>query len=319
MASGYFIRGGSYLRWEVGGGGIDAGYPRSTSDGWSGLAGTGFEGGVDASLDLGTGKLYFFKGDTYLRIDNATNSVDGQVSAIAGNWPGMAEAGFADGLDAAINDGAGTAYFFRGGQYVTYDIAADRVSGGPASIADDWGGLADAGFADSVDAAVNWGTGVYYFFRGDQYVGYDAASDAVTEGPASTVAGWTGFGDVGFDQVEAAWVRLNAGAAPGPAAPASGTAGAGDCIWYFNGQVSKGPEIPRLTWFPTSTGATDYLGNGTSIFEYVVHSDGTILRGQPHMRSGRGASPGSTATPATSPPAAATTGSTRARPTGTTS
>lgn len=71
-------------------------------------------------------------------------------------------------------------------------------------------------------------------------------------------------------------------------APGAGAAGAGDCIWYFNGNVFKGVEIPRLTWVPGSTGATDYLGNGASIFEFVVHSDGTILGAQPHLRTGKG-------------------------------
>ena len=57
------------------------------------------------------------------------------------------------------------------------------------------------------------------------------------------------------------------------------------CIWYFNGQGFEGKELPRTTWFLGSTHAADWLGHGREIFEFVVHADGTVLRGQPHMRA----------------------------------
>lgn len=291
MTSAYFASNGSYLRWTVGGGAIDAGYPKPVTDGWTNIGGTGFESGIDAALDLGKGKLYLFKGDSYLRIDNATNTVESPVSSIADNWPGLGPAGFADSIDAAVNLGNGTAYFFRGDQYVGYGIEPDAVTFGPASIAPDWGGLADAGLGDSIDAAVNWGTGVVYFFRGDQYVTYDIAQDTAT--PAASVSADWGFGDVGFVPVSAAWVRLTGSAGPVPDVVQANHAGLGDCIWYHHGaegpRVHIGPEIPRLTWFPQANpaDATDYANEGKNIYEFVVHADG-ILRGQPHMRGFRG-------------------------------
>jgi len=277
MADAFFISGDSHLRWVVGSGHIDAGYPEAIARGWTGIDATGFDQGVDASLDLGQGSLYMFRGDGYIRIRNANNAVDAGPNSIGDLWPGMSDAGFADGIHAAVNFGNGTAYFFKGDRYVAYDIAADRVSAGPRLIADRWGGLAEAGFGDSLDAAVNWGIGVIYFFRGDVYAAYNIATNT-TSGPLPVADDWPGLADVGFIPPTTAWVTLEA---PAPIAAAR----AGVCIWYFNGQVFEGNELPRTTWFPGSTHATDFLGHGREIFEFVVHSDGTVLRGQPHLRA----------------------------------
>ena len=74
---------------------------------------------------------------------------------------------------------------------------------------------------------------------------------------------------------------------PDPNPPAPGKLGAGDHVWYWNGQVSTDKDIPRLSWFPSSSGASDYLGHGKEIFQFVVYPD-HVKRGQPHMRSGPG-------------------------------
>jgi hypothetical protein len=62
----------------------------------------------------------------------------------------------------------------------------------------------------------------------------------------------------------------------------------GDHVWYFNGQLSGEQDIPRLTWFPGSTNATDFKGHGDEIFNFVIHADGEIRRGRPHMRNREG-------------------------------
>ncbi|MBP7341244.1 MAG: hemopexin repeat-containing protein [Smithellaceae bacterium] len=82
---------------------------------------------------------------------------------------------------AVVNWGNGKAYFFRGNQYVRYDIAADRVDPGYPKPMNDrtWPGMT---WADGIDAAVNWGNGKAYFFRGGQYLRYDIAADGVDPG-----------------------------------------------------------------------------------------------------------------------------------------
>lgn len=57
----------------------------------------------------------------------------------------------------------------------------------------------------------------------------------------------------------------------------------GDHVWYWNGRISQDMNIPRLQWFPESTGPTDYLGNGEKIYNFVVYED-EIVRGKPHMK-----------------------------------
>jgi hypothetical protein len=189
-----------------------------------------------------------------------------------------------------MNWGNGKVYFFRGDSYLRYDIAGDRADPGyPQPIADGWAGLADAGFAGSLDSAVNWGNGKAYFFRGDSYVRFDVAADRVDADPRPIADGWRGFGAAGFGAgVDAVWVRLG-GPPGGGGGPAGTTAlGAGDHVWYYNGMVSRALDIPRAAWFPGSTSATDYRGHGDEIFNFVVHANGEIRRGRPHMRNREG-------------------------------
>ncbi|WP_328399538.1 hypothetical protein [Nocardia sp. NBC_00403] len=64
----------------------------------------------------------------------------------------------------------------------------------------------------------------------------------------------------------------------------------GDHAWYFDGMISMDKNIPRAQWFPDSNPAvpTDYQEHGMEIFHYVFHDNDTILRGQPHMKHGKG-------------------------------
>ena len=76
---------------------------------------------------MGT-KVYLFVNDQYARYDRSADHLDdGYPQPIAGSWTGLSDAGFAGGIDAAVNWGNGKLFFFRGGQYVRYDIAADQA------------------------------------------------------------------------------------------------------------------------------------------------------------------------------------------------
>jgi hypothetical protein len=139
----YFFRGAAYVRYDLAGDRVDDGFPRQIAEGWPSLANAGFGSDIDAALNWGNGKAYFFKGGRYVRYDIAADKVDdGFPVGIANGWPGFANAGFAEGLSGALNWGDGKAYFFRGAQYLRYDIANDLVDDGyPLAIAGNWPGL----------------------------------------------------------------------------------------------------------------------------------------------------------------------------------
>ena len=137
------------------------------------------------------GKAYLFNGSQYVRYDPKADKADpGYPAPIAGNWPGFPPA-FQEGIDAEVVWNHQTVYFFKGDQYLRYDIAADRVDPGyPLPIAAHWPGL----WMDHIDAGVVWPNGKAYFFSGSQYVRYDIATDKADPGyPADIKGGWPGF------------------------------------------------------------------------------------------------------------------------------
>jgi len=157
---------------------------------------------IDAAVEWDNGKAYFFRGNRYVRYDIKADRVDpGYPKPINGEtWPGVP---WTDGIDAAVNWGNGKAYFFRGNQYVRYDIKADRVDPGyPKPInGETWPGVP---WMDGIDAAVNWGNGKAYFFRGNQYVRYDIKADRVDPGYPKPINGETWPGVPWMDGIDAA-------------------------------------------------------------------------------------------------------------------
>jgi hypothetical protein len=167
---------------------------------WSGLP-PSFNSGIDAVL-IGSvapyqDHLWIFSGSEYLRYDPNADQVVIPVQPIAGNWDLPED--FTLGFDAAIHgvgDFAGIAWFFKGSQYVRYNVTSDSMEYGPSAIAATWGGWPDS-FADGIDFAY-YGTGPHkehiYFFRGDEYVRYNLSADRVEEGPSNASDAWPALG-----------------------------------------------------------------------------------------------------------------------------
>lgn len=99
-------------------------------------------------------------------------------------------------FDAVFNRGDGKLFFFKGGEYLRYDVATDMADTSPAyprPIAGLWPGLWDAGLT----AASETGDGKVLFFRGGEFAQYDLARDAVDPGfPKPLSARWALPGDV---------------------------------------------------------------------------------------------------------------------------
>jgi hypothetical protein len=66
-----------------------------------------------------------------------------------------------------------------------------------------------------------------------------------------------------------------------------GRLGPGDHVWYYNGKISTDKNVPRTTWFPNSNpnDPNDYESHGGEIWHYVIHANGQIFAGQPHLRN----------------------------------
>ncbi|OWQ90894.1 hypothetical protein CDN99_12090 [Roseateles aquatilis] len=186
-ACAYFFKGGNYVRYNLLSDTVDVGaVPVATF--WPRLP-PFFQQKVDAVLNWGNGKVYFFRDGRYLRYNLTTDRPDFDDASIAINWPTLPPA-FQSKIDAAVNWGNGIAYFFRRDQYVRYNIAADRVEFGPVTIASAWTAL-PAEFQRDLDAVVHWGNDRAYFFKGNRYLRYDTTSDTVDVGPTEIAVNWT--------------------------------------------------------------------------------------------------------------------------------
>ena len=121
----------------------------------------------DALVKWSNDKSYAFIGSNYYRLNNATGAIDsGYPSAISSGW---SDSFMHNGIDAALDYGNGNAYFFKGSEYIRMKMS-DETTTNTSSIATGWPGMADAGFASGIDAAINYGNGKVYFFKGNQYV-----------------------------------------------------------------------------------------------------------------------------------------------------
>ena len=188
----YFFNHHQYWKYDWKKDGVVEGYPMSI-DLWK--LPPPFSQGIDAALEghgKYAGKAYFFKGDEYIRYDWDKDAVDAGYPRKLAAW--NLPPAFASGVDAVLNGKgayAGKAYFFKRDQYVRYDWATDRADKGyPQPIAA-WN--LPAPFNQGIDAALNGQEafeGKAYFFKGNQYIRYDWATDKPDNNGAKSISAW---------------------------------------------------------------------------------------------------------------------------------
>jgi hypothetical protein len=93
-------------------------------------------------------------------------------------------------VDAAVPWNNGKIYFFKGSQYIRYDVKGRKADPGyPKPIADDWPGV----WAEGIDAGIQWSDDVAYFFKGNQYMKYRVKENKVEAGFPIPIKGhWPG-------------------------------------------------------------------------------------------------------------------------------
>lgn len=84
----YLFRGSRYARYDIAADRQDPGYPKEIAGNWGGVDAGWVGSGIDAAVNPGGGRAYFFKGDTYLTIDWHSKSRVGGPASIA-EWPGL--------------------------------------------------------------------------------------------------------------------------------------------------------------------------------------------------------------------------------------
>lgn len=156
LASTFFLRGNQYVRYHWDQRTADlAAHPLSD---W-GLPGD-FAQGVDAAFngyDEYRGKLYFFKGDQYVRYDWARRKVDAGPKPIGEAW--CLPPPFDQGVDAVVSGEGpylGKLYFFKGTQYVRFKWKPTYQQDGEIKeIGPHWTGLSGVGMTSGLSCLVN--------------------------------------------------------------------------------------------------------------------------------------------------------------------
>jgi len=150
-------------------------YPRDTNTEWK----TGGKA-VKGCLPWSNGIVYILLDGGYFTFMNKkTGEMCGHVFEIM-TCIGLVLHPYKNEIKTAINWDNGKAYIFlTGGRYLRFDVATNRVDGGPSPIKGNWGQL--LGDVDTkISGAMNWGNGKAYFFTdGGWYYQYDIRSDKV--------------------------------------------------------------------------------------------------------------------------------------------
>jgi len=143
---------------------------------------------LSSAINWGNGNAYFFKGSHYNKYYiKEVKVAENYPKLIKGHW-GFPSS-WHNSIDAAFAWNKEQAFFFKGSEYLRFDINKDKVDDGyPTPIKGDWEGLP---WSEDIDAVVNWGNGKAYFFKGSEYARYDLKREKTDDGyPKSIKGNW---------------------------------------------------------------------------------------------------------------------------------
>lgn len=138
--------------------------------------------------------IYFFKGSNYVRYNWGDDKVPiGYPKLIREKWNNWPSSSKWNEVDAATEYKNKYLYFFKGDEYIRYNLRKDKVDKGyPNKIVDYWGNW-PSDFIP-VDAAAYWGGKKIYFFKNDSYIRYDMDKKKVDPNyPRSIPNNWAGI------------------------------------------------------------------------------------------------------------------------------
>ncbi len=177
----YFFKDDKYIRYNISNRKVDAGYPKKIAQAWSGFP-SNFQNGVDAAITWPTNnKIYFFKGNKYLRYDTNNHSVDpGYPKLIKNAWRQFPNS-FQNGISAGFAWPNGKIYFFKDDEYIRYDSSKNKMDPGyPKRIKSAWRNFPKE-FQTKVDTAVIFPNDNAYIFSDNMFLCYDTNLNKVQQ------------------------------------------------------------------------------------------------------------------------------------------
>ncbi len=194
----HFFRGDQVERFDYQSDRVSPDYLQRIADAWPGLE--RFTGGardLDAAFSTGRDRAYFFKGNQVIRYDLQQKRADPDYPRpVTRSFPGLER--FRGGpvpLDAALAINDQEACFFRGSQFIRYDLVQRRpLPGYPQEIsALTWPGLEV--WPQGIDAAVRRDQDTAYLFNGHEYLRFSLkrhSADNASPRPLDT-SSWVGL------------------------------------------------------------------------------------------------------------------------------
>ncbi|NHB94128.1 fucose-binding lectin II [Photorhabdus cinerea] len=137
---------------------------------------------------------YLFLNSENIKYNDQLHKVHtGYPQPTSNDWPGL-PIEFQRNIDDVINLN-GYLYFFKGSQYLKFDIEKAQVSEGPKHILEGWPGLKGTEFENGIDAATEWvdtTQDIVCFFKGRDCIDYTVSSHKINKKTISARWGTTG-------------------------------------------------------------------------------------------------------------------------------